>query len=246
MVIHNESLFHIYFGDSADKIYPDRYLDCKQDYLLGLPQIVPIVEKLRLNNLVFLQQVHGGQGMIITNSTGIIHPFSIDGDFLITQQSGIGIGVITGDCLPVICYDKRFGVVGVAHAGWRGAVAGIVPAMLENMHENFGTLSEDLMIFFGPSAKSCCYEVGKDFKNHFDAYPEIDDTVLRRNGDSWFFDLPLFVQRQLAACGIDDCMIRTGYNNCTICDDRFCSHRRDMRTKKDSGGGRQMTIVALK
>ncbi len=246
MLIHDEPRFSIYFGDAQDQMYPMQYQQWKAADLMNHPPIKELVSVLSIDHLSFLKQVHGTNGMLVTREHAEkTDPFGIEGDFLITQEAPIGIGVMTADCLPVVCYDRRHNVAGIAHAGWRGAVAGVVDAMLQRMHEQCGTVLADALFFLGPSAKKCCYQVDDSFGRYIAPYP-FADAVLERRAGTTYFDLPGFVVRQLLEGGVQALQIRLNYNSCTICDPRFCSHRRATRAGTASAGGRQMTVVAVK
>ena len=245
-MIHDDVRFSIYFGDAKDHMYPAQYQQWKAVDLMNHPPAKAISNALDIDHLLFLKQVHGTNGMRATREhVKKTDPFAIEGDFLITQESHFGIGVMTADCLPVVCYDKRHNVAGIAHAGWRGAVAGVVDAMLQMMHEQCDTMITDTLFFFGPSAKQCCYQVDDAFGRYVAPY-SFADAVLERRAGITYFDLPGFVQRQLLEMGIQESQIRLNYNSCTVCDHRFCSHRRATQAGKASAEGRQMTVVAVK
>ena len=238
MLFHDEPRFGIYFGDATDAMYPTAYLTWHEmPLLLARPQIKLIVEQLRIDTLFFLHQVHGIEGYVI-NAQGSLRPFAQDGDYLITNQSAVGLGVVTADCLPVICINTKKNVIGIAHAGWRGALAGIVRVMLDAMQKSWHIERADCQFFLGPSAQQCCYQVGEEFHQFLAPYAW-RDMVLKKRTTGYFFNLPLFVSSQLREFGIAHEAIHTTYNMCTICNDRFYSSRR-------SDSGRQMTIVALK
>ncbi|TET35487.1 laccase domain-containing protein [Candidatus Dependentiae bacterium] len=245
-MIHDDVRFSIYFGDAKDHMYPAQYQQWKAVDLMNHPPAKAISNALDIDHLLFLKQVHGTNGMRATRELiEDIDPFVIEGDFLITQESHFGIGVMTADCLPVVCYDISHHVAGIAHAGWRGAVAGVVDAMLQMMHEQCGTMITDTLFFFGPSAKQCCYQVDDAFGRYVAPY-SFADAVLERRAGTTYFDLPGFVQRQLLEMGIQESQIRLNYNSCTVCDHRFCSHRRATQAGTASAEGRQMTVVAVK
>ncbi len=248
MLLYNDSHspFAIYFGDAKDHMYPSQYQRWEYAALIDHPPIKTVAAALALNKLLFLSQVHGTDGMFVTHDQVVkTSPFSITGDFLITQEPLLGIGVVTADCLPVICYDTQHQVAGIAHAGWRGAVAGVIDSMFYMMRAKCGTMIADTLFFFGPSAKQCCYQVDDAFGRQLDSY-HFSDVVLERRNGSIYFDLPGFVLRQLLARGVFESQICLEYNVCTICDHRFCSHRRATWRGTASTEGRQMTVVVVK
>lgn len=246
MIIHAAPDYQIYFGDAKDQMYPSQYENWNDFSLLSREPIIPIADRLHLKQIFFLRQLHGVLGCIVSPSLlQAVPPFSKDGDFLITQEPHVGIGIVTADCLPVIAYDRKRHAIGIAHAGWRGAVAGVVPAMIAELSNAYASDPADLTLFFGPSAKRCCYEVNTQFTTHLEPYP-YSDKVLHQQGDSLFFDLPLFIEQQLFSLGVSQQSIRKEYNACTICDTRFHSHRRGAMAGISNSIGRQMTVVAIK
>ncbi len=238
MVLYSTSQFHIYIGDATDAMNPGDYLTWHDmSLLLTQPQIKPIVQKLDLHCLFFLHQVHGIKGYKIMPKTAV-RPFAVDGDFLITNQLATGIGIVSADCLPVIVVDMKNNSIGIAHAGWRGALAGVVQEMVHEMQKSWNTSYDQCQFFLGPSAQSCCYKVGEEFQTYLAAY-RWRDAVLQKKTTEYFFNLPLFIRYQLQQMGVADEAIETKYNICTICNKQFYSARR-------SQSGRQMTVVALK
>ena len=196
---------------------------------------------LTLDSLVLLDQVHGIAGQVLTNHNALPTAFTIQGDYLITALPSIGLAVRTADCLPVICTDGTR-AVGIAHAGWRGSVAGVQVNMVDRMCELYGVSLQELKVIFGPALGACCYRVDTDFVAHL---PGIlgDDAgaqVLFMRERELFFDLVEYNRAALVAYGIPDGNIDVSRAVCTMCDMRYHSHRRD-----GEQAGRQLSVVAL-
>jgi YfiH family protein len=164
--------------------------------------------------------------------------FAGEGDFLITNKPGVAIGVLTADCLPVILHDKKNHACSVVHAGWRGSVAGICVKAIEAMQKNFGTDPRDLVVYFGPAAGKCCYEVRKDFYEKV-SDRHADKIIAAKNG-RLFFDNFRLNELQLIEIGILERNFIKHYNLCTICGGLHHSYRRDQDNSK-----RQATVVVL-
>ena len=240
MLIHNNPLFAIYFGNAEDELDPEQYLHYSPGTrLLDLDSYKKLEKPLCLNSLIFLHQVHSDQGVVIT-SESFIEPFKQDGDYLVTNQKHVGIGVMTADCLPIIFYDNMRHVVAIAHAGWKGSVQQIAPNVIQKMQRQFGTNIEQLRVFFGPSAKGCCYEVDESFPEHLEPFA-FGQQALRKEERGLMFDLPLFNRLQLEDIGVPKEAFKLDYNFCTMCDLSYCSYRRE-----GNKSHRQMTTVALK
>jgi polyphenol oxidase len=242
MLIHKEPSFSILFGGEQERFVPAHYKQFNAGELLTREPFTLVQKMLPMQKkLIFLHQVHGNDGTIITTAEQAesMNTFCIDGDFLITNLTNIALGVATADCLPIILYDTFNHVISSVHAGWRGAVAGIAGKAFDSMQQQFGTQAKNIKVFFGPNAKVCCYNVKSDLVDVLEKF-EFVDKVVRTIDQQIFFDLPFFNQLLLQEKGIAQAAFHLEYNNCTICDTSFCSYRRQNPTEY-----RQMTIVAL-
>ena len=222
-----------FFGDKEQSVSVQEIKQSR--FSLNLQNIA---QDYDLYHLVLLNQIHSAHGFTIENKHRSDW-FASAGDFLITDQKDIALMVLTADCVPLILYDSVRHVIGLAHAGWKGAYAGILDQVLDAMRCTYGTQMSDLITIFGPSARSCCYQVDLQFVNHFVLKYADQVQFLNQNG-SWFFDNSLFLQNQLKKFGILEQNIYTDNAFCTICNPRFCSFRKDKDDAK-----RQVTMVAL-
>jgi YfiH family protein len=220
-------------------------------------KISDMISKYGLISLIILDQVHGNDGHVITQhnafipfksevallrpsldtSEGFQQGFEGQGDYLITNQRNIGLGVLTADCLPIIFVDNVTGAVGIAHAGWRGSVKNITSITVARMQQEYGTKIEELSVFFGPCAKVCCYEVQLDFKNNF---PDENKFFVQR-GNQLFFNLPFLNAHLLNATGLPKTAMNEQYNCCTICNDDYFSFRR-----QGDAAGRNVSVVWIR
>ncbi len=242
MIVHNDPLLYIYFGDERTCMQRDLFMsNCSQQDLWSHAPLAGLKKILHLESLVLLKQIHGTQGFVVSEErvTSLLEKKE-EGDFLITQREHTGLGVYTADCLPIIFYDTCNRAVGICHAGWRGSVDQVALKTLERMQHHFGTDLDHLRIFFGPSAKVCCYEVTPEFEKNLE-YIAYKDQVLVAHGEQLFFNLPLFNKLQLESFGVKKEAFHCRYNLCTICNVSFCSSRRNGQNMQ-----RQLTVVALK
>lgn len=165
--------------------------------------------------------------------------FNHQGDFLITNQKNIGLVILTADCIPLVLYDSASHAIGLIHAGWKGSYLGVLQEALQAMEKNYGTDVKNLKCSFGPSARSCCYEVSKSFVRDFEKkYPDIVAFTLKNL--KYYFDNSLFLQQLLKKFGIPQQNIYTDNALCTLCNSQFCSFR-----KEKESANRQITMVAL-
>jgi polyphenol oxidase len=241
MFLHKSDQFTFYFGDASDMIYPQAYLATPADIFFAKTESTQrIIVQLQLTHLFFAQQVHGINGIQVTPELLSGTPaFTVQADFLYTKTTAVGIGVMTADCLPIVFADPVNGAIAVIHAGWRGAIHNIAQEALQHMHTVYGTKPPNVLVFLGPSARTCCYRVGPEFVA-IAAQNSHGGDVLEERAEKLFLDVPRLVHNQLIAAGVQPQSISQEYNLCTMCDTRFYSHRRDAQRS-----GRQMTIVTL-
>lgn len=242
MILHSDPLFIISFSGARHAL--DRSIfegPTTQDEFWNYKELIPIKKFMQLNNLILLKQKHSTKGVIVDNNNiDLLLNKKEEGDFLITRLEKVGLGIYTADCLPIIFFDTVNCIIGLCHAGWQGALDKIAIKTIEKMQKTYGTDLNHLRIFFGPSAKRCCYNVNDDFVQKLEDFYFIDQVLVKDNGQ-FFFDLPNFNRLQLEQLGIKKEAFHTNYNICTICDNYFCSYRRDKQSFK-----RQLTVVALK
>lgn len=178
--------------------------------------------------ILSVKQVHGTDALVVDRPLTDADRFEGGWDALVTDQPGMMVAVRTADCVPVLVRDARRRVVAAIHAGWRGAVAGIVPKTLMLMETRFGAELGQLHVSIGPSAGACCYEVDEPVLNEVRSGFAWWETVLRdhREGKARL-DLKALIRRQVQDCGVDSGHV-TSVNVCTIChEDLFFSYRRE-------------------
>lgn len=163
-------------------------------------------------------------------------------DALVTATPGLALSVLTADCQPVLFADTDAGVIGAAHAGWRGALDGVLAATIDAM-EALGANRENITAVIGPCISQRAYEVGPEFIDSFLA----EDPYFARyfaNGteDRMQFDLPGFGLNRLRAAGVGHA---EWTRHCTYADpDRFYSYRRTTHAK-EADYGRLIATITL-
>ncbi len=156
-------------------------------------------------------------------------------DALITNQKNIALTILTADCVPILLFDPKKGVVSAVHAGWRGTEKKIVIKTIEKMIEEFGSNPKDIIAGIAPSIGRCCYEVDSEVAKKFTSYNNPFDRV----GDKYMLDLPLINQEQLLTIGLKENNIELS-NICTSCEvNNYFSYR-----KEGGCSGRFMSIIA--
>lgn len=190
--------------------------------------------------LMTVHQVHSARAVVIEAPVPATATPQADG--LVTRTRGIALGILTADCAPVLFADADAGVIGAAHAGWRGAKAGIVEATLTAM-ESLGAAAARIVAVVGPAIGPQSYEVGPEFHSAFTA-SDADAETLFAPADRpqhYRFDLPSYVSRRLQACGIRTFAV---IDRDTYSDDRFFSFRRATHAG-DGDYGRQLSAIVL-
>jgi polyphenol oxidase len=163
-------------------------------------------------------------------------------DAMVTDRPNLLLGILTADCAPVLFADHNAVVVGAAHAGWRGALAGVTDATIEAM-EVLGARRENIHAAVGPCIGQPSYEVDEAFRARFThADPDNARFFAPSDGGKPHFDLEAYVVHRLIAAGIDEI---EALNLDTYADaDRFYSYRRSTH-RGESDYGRQLSAIAI-
>ena len=165
-------------------------------------------------------------------------------DGFVTRTPGLAIGVLAADCAPVLFAGPGAGVVGAAHAGWRGALGGVLEATIAAM-EGLGAARGAIHATVGPTISQDAYEVGPEFVDRFLAHDPRNDRFFRAAPDTpghAMFDLPGYILARLAAAGIG---LAERFSLCTYADEeRFYSYRRATH-RGEPDYGRQISAIAI-
>lgn len=175
-----------------------------------------------------VKQVHGTDALVVDRALVSTDRFIGGWDALISDQPGVMVAVRTADCVPILMHDPGRRVVAAIHAGWRGAVAGIVPKTLALLKSRFGSHPEQVRISIGPSAGVCCYEVDEPVLDRLrQDFSDWGKVVRYRSGAKVNLDLKTLIKEQALAQGAAIQAITT-VNLCTICHgEMFFSYRRE-------------------
>jgi purine-nucleoside/S-methyl-5'-thioadenosine phosphorylase / adenosine deaminase len=166
-----------------------------------------------------------------------------EADAIVTKTPGLAIGVLTADCAPVLFCDGDARVIGAAHAGWKGALGGILEATVEAMRK-LGAKPERITAAIGPAISQDAYEVGAEFVERFVAEEPGSAAFFitdQASGEP-HFDLPAYVGERLARAGVGS-IAELGL--CTYCEEsRLFSYRRSQHHGEDDYG-RQISAIVL-
>ena len=191
----------------------------------------------RREDLYLIHQVHSADVVVVTPGLKTV---STDADALVTNYPGLLLGIKTADCVPILLVDPVARVIGAVHAGWGGALKGIMATTVQAM-QVLGAVPQEIRAAIGPCIHSEHYEVGDDFRDRFlEADPESDPFFLR-TPVSLYFDLPGFVAHKLRQVGLTQISpsIYNTYAEKTL----FFSHRRATHEKTTTG--RQLSVIGL-
>ncbi len=188
-------------------------------------------------SLVSLAQVHSAEVVTVREAPAE----RLRADAMVTDRPGLALAILTADCQPVLFADADAGVIGAAHAGWKGALGGVLEATVAAM-EALGAARDRIRAAIGPSLTQAAYEVGPEFEARFVA----DDPAslaffAEGEADRRQFDLPAYGLARLRAAGV----AATFTGHCTYADEaRFYSYRRSVH-RGEADYGRLASAIRL-
>jgi YfiH family protein len=164
-------------------------------------------------------------------------------DALVSDRPGVALGVLAADCAPVLLADGEARVIGAAHAGWKGALGGVVEATIAAM-ERLGARRERLRAAIGPCIGRASYEVGPEFPAPFLKHDEASAAFFRSapRAGHFMFDLAGYLARRIARAGV--AASTTGHDTLAATDDFFSYRRNTLSGVRDYGRG--LSAIALK
>lgn len=193
---------------------------------------------LAQNALISLNQIHSAKVVTLTEPTAD-RPVA---DAMVTATPGLGLGILTADCQPVLFADPVAQIIGAAHAGWRGAQAGVLEATVDAM-EALGAKRENIAAVIGPTISQPSYEVGPEFFETFtDDDPTSERFFINGKSDRYLFDLPGYGLQRLRQAGVGHA---EWTRHCTYRDpERFYSFRRTTHAQ-EADYGRLISVIRL-
>ncbi len=192
-------------------------------------------------DLLTVHQIHSTDVLIVADQRWT-SPGAPKADALVTDRPGTVLGVMAADCAPVLLADSKVRVIGAAHAGWRGALSGVVDATIAAM-EKLGARRENIVAAIGPCIGRYSYEVGPEFPAPFLAQDDANKAFFRtapRSGH-FLFDLAGYLERRIAQAGV--AASATGHDTLVGTDDFFSYRRNTLSGVRDYGRG--LSAIAL-
>ena len=190
--------------------------------------------------LVTVRQVHSPD--VVTVTAPIAEDERPEADAMVTRTPGLILGILTADCVPVLFADRESGVIGAAHAGWKGAISGVTDRTIAAM-EMLGATRAGIACAIGPCIGRTSYEVTLDFAERFER-DDADNARFFSAGRAGHcqFDIAAYVASRLQAAGIGRISLldEDTYSQA----DRFFSYRRSCHAQ-EGDYGRQISMIAL-
>ncbi len=192
------------------------------------------------DGFISVYQVHSPDAVLVEGPWTAERPKA---DAMVTRIPGIALAITTADCGPVLFSDPEAGVIGAAHAGWRGAVTGVLESTIEAM-ERLGAARGRIVAVLGPTISQAAYEVGPEFVARFAQEAPGHERFFREaeKAGHAMFDLPGFIGARLEAAGVG---AFTNLGLCTYSDEeRFFSYRRTTH-RQEPDYGRLISAITL-
>jgi purine-nucleoside/S-methyl-5'-thioadenosine phosphorylase / adenosine deaminase len=215
-------------GDATDNVMRNRAIAMSR---LGLPA----------DRLTTCYQIHSA--VVVEVQQPWLREAAPRADAMVTRNPGIALGILTADCAPLLFHDPTAGVIGAAHGGWRGALAGVAEATVERM-EAIGAARSRIRAGIGPCIARSSYEVGPEFPQQFLAQDPASGRYFApaaRPGH-FMFDLPGYIEHRLARADI--VTVQRAHHDTVAEDSRFFSYRRAC-LHGDRAYGRGLSAIAL-
>tara|TARA_B100000242_G_scaffold228515_1_gene168773 strand:- start:227 stop:979 length:753 start_codon:yes stop_codon:yes gene_type:complete len=240
-----KNINHAFFnniGGVSKGIY--KSLNCgpgSKDKAKNIKKNLSIVKSIigcKNNDLILLKQIHSNKIFKIFKKP----KKKLIGDGAITNKRGVALGILTADCIPLIVFDKKLDIIGVAHAGWKGAFRGIVEKLILKFIK-FGSKKRDLIAVIGPCIQVNNYEVKSDFYNKFVSKSIYNKRFFKIISNKIYFNLSKYVKYLIYSTGVtnvDTIEIDTYTRKNNFFSSRFS------RRKKNNDYGRNISVIMIK
>jgi hypothetical protein len=197
--------------------------------------------QLSPERIVTAKQTHSIKAIVVTAPWG--QESRPEADALVTATTGLGIGVFTADCVPVLLASRKDKIIGAVHAGWKGAIGGMVESAVAEM-QKLGANPADIIAVIGPCIRQVSYEVSDDFKIPFLAQDTANGNffIPAEKQGHLLFDLPGYVTERLKNMGIGT--IEDTQRDTLAEEEFFFSYRRSCQ-RAEPNDGRQLSVISL-
>ena len=190
--------------------------------------------------IFLVKQIHGNKFVFLSENAKIKNR-SISADAIITEKKKFPIAILTADCVPILLFDKKRKIIAAIHAGWRGALKGVVSIVIKFMLKK-GCSRKEITAAIGPSITQKNYNVKTDFRNKFLKKHKKNKIFFKYSNKLIYFDLPNYIKSQLKFNKIN----KIDTINIDTYDEKnnFFSARRSLKLKHDDYG-RNISIIMI-
>ncbi|MBL0320357.1 MAG: peptidoglycan editing factor PgeF [Alphaproteobacteria bacterium] len=226
-------------GDDPSAIITNR---ARVMQALGVfPEELSMTEPEIESHLHSVSQIHSSKVSIVDNEWPQEKP--PEADALVTDVPGEALGILTADCAPVLFADLQCQIIGAAHAGWRGALSGVLENTVDAMIR-CGAKREHIRAIIGPCIHQASYEMGPEVLDQFLDISSDYHVFFKHSSkkNHFMFDLPAFVRYRLDDCGTTSIF---NINIDTYANEEYFSYRRNTH-RQEKGYGRLISAIALK
>ena len=232
-------------GGVSKGIY--KSLNCgvgSKDKKINVRKNLKIVKKKinkKSKEIFFVKQIHGNKFVFLSENAKIKNR-SISADAIITEKKNFPIAILTADCVPILLFDKKRKIIAAIHAGWRGALKGVISIVIKFMLKK-GCSRKEITAAIGPSITQKNYDVKIDFRNKFLKKHKKNKIFFKYSNKLIYFDLPNYIKSQLKFNKINkiDTINIDTYDK----KNNFFSARRSLKLKHDDYG-RNISIIMIK
>jgi len=194
----------------------------------------------RKEYLITLNQKHTNQ--VIHFDSGKSVKNKLTGDAIVSEVKNIGIGILTADCAPIFFYDQKKKIIGCAHAGWKGALNGVIRNTVKKFNE-LNSNNNDLIAVVGPCINKKNYEVKTDFFEKFISQDKNNENFFKKlSSEKYFFDLRGFINNEISSANIKN--IENIEMNTFSEKEFFYSYRRSS-LDKEKDYGRCISVILM-
>ena len=200
-----------------------------------------VADKMGASTLVTVHQIHSPAAIVVNKAWEFKN--APQADALVTEQPGIVLGILTADCLPILFADGKAGVIGAAHAGWKGALGGVIEATINAMI-GLGAKAKSIIATIGPAISKNSYEVGAEFLERFITANPANSKFFTPSEleNHHLFDLPAYATNRMQESGISQ--INNIAQDTYFNDNDFFSYRRSCK-RSEAAYGRQISVISL-
>ena len=194
----------------------------------------------KAESLITLNQTHSNNVIYFENEKSIKNKLS--GDAIVSKAKNVGFGILAADCAPILFYDPKNKIIGCAHAGWKGALNGIIKNTIKKFNE-LNSINTDLIAVIGPCIKKENYEVKEDLYEKFISQNKKNIIFFKKiNDDKYIFDLRGFINNELINLNIQDIV---NINIDTFSEKELFYSCRRSQFNKEKDYGRCISVILM-